>query len=112
MLDRKLTDWSSDEDEPAAASKNKYSKLVVLEGMFTLQELEEDATLLLDLKEDVRDECETMGEVTNVTLYDVSSFAALGNLLLLTSLIPNRKKKRASSRFGSRRMLPLKLASR
>lgn len=41
--------------------------------MFTLQELEEDPTLLLDLKEDVRDECEkTCGEVTNVTLYDVS----------------------------------------
>lgn len=41
--------------------------------MFTLQELEDDATLLLDLKEDVRDECETMGDVTNVTLYDVRS---------------------------------------
>lgn len=40
--------------------------------MFTLQELEEDPTLLLDLKEEVRDECETMGEVTAVTLYDVS----------------------------------------
>lgn len=40
--------------------------------MFTLKELEEDATLLLDLKEEVRDECESMGEVTNVTLYDVS----------------------------------------
>jgi len=39
--------------------------------MFTLKELEEDATLLLDLKEDVREECETIGEVTNVTLYDV-----------------------------------------
>lgn len=38
--------------------------------MFTLQELDEDATLLLDLKEDVREECETLGTVTNVTLYD------------------------------------------
>lgn len=71
---RKLTDWSSDDEDATAAAKAKakYSKLVVLQGMFTLQELEEDATLLLDLKEDVRDECETMGEVTNVTLYDVS----------------------------------------
>jgi HIV Tat-specific factor 1 len=40
--------------------------------MFTLQELEEDASLLLDLKEEVRDECSTLGEVTNVVLYDVS----------------------------------------
>jgi len=42
--------------------------------MFTLVELDEDPTLLLDLKEEVRDECEKLGEVTNVTLYDVSRF--------------------------------------
>lgn len=40
--------------------------------MFTQQELEKDPTLLLDLKEDVREECEGIGKVTNVTLYDVS----------------------------------------
>jgi len=39
--------------------------------MFSLHELEEDASLLLDLKEDVRDECSALGEVTNVVLYDV-----------------------------------------
>lgn len=39
--------------------------------MFTLEELEEDATLLLDLKEDVREECSSLGDVTNVVLYDV-----------------------------------------
>lgn len=47
------------------------SRVVVLKHMFTLQELEEDATLLLDLKEDVREECSSLGEVTNVVLYDV-----------------------------------------
>ena len=41
--------------------------------MFTLKELAEDAALLLDLKDDVRDECSTLGEVTNVVLYDVSN---------------------------------------
>lgn len=41
--------------------------------MFTLAELEEDATLLIDLKEEVREEAEGMGEVTNVAIYDVSS---------------------------------------
>lgn len=45
--------------------------MVVLKHMFTLQELAEDATLLLDLKEDVREECSSLGEVTNVVLYDV-----------------------------------------
>jgi HIV Tat-specific factor 1 len=43
--------------------------------MFTLADLEEDPTLLLELKEDVRDECETIGEVTNVVLYDVRVFS-------------------------------------
>lgn len=72
---RKLQGWSSDEDnagEAAVKAKNG-GKVVVLRGMFTLAELEEDPTLLLDLKEEVRDECEKLGEVTNVTLYDVST---------------------------------------
>jgi HIV Tat-specific factor 1 len=52
---------------------NKNSRVVVLKRMFTLEELEEDATLLLDLKEDVREECSSLGDVTNVVLYDVSA---------------------------------------
>lgn len=40
--------------------------------MFSLKELDADPTLLLDLKEDVREECSKLGEVTNVVLYDVS----------------------------------------
>lgn len=70
MSRSKLVDWSSDEEASLAAMK-KFSKTVVLKGMFTLAEIEEDATLLLDLKEEVREECETLGEVTNVTIYDV-----------------------------------------
>jgi HIV Tat-specific factor 1 len=38
--------------------------------MFTLKELEDDPSALLDIKDDVREECEKFGEVTNVTLYD------------------------------------------
>ena len=78
-MHRKLEDWD-DEDEfgpsvtanDARAIVNKNSRVVVLKHMFTLKELDEDASLLLDLKEDVREECETLGEVTNVVLYDVS----------------------------------------
>jgi len=43
--------------------------------MFTLDQLEKDPGLALELKEDVRDEAETIGTVTNVTLYDVGPFA-------------------------------------
>ncbi|GAA5930120.1 U2 snRNP complex subunit CUS2 [Sporobolomyces koalae] len=68
-LRQKLEDWSSSDEDDAKTSK-KLKGVVVLEGMFTLAELEEDPTLLLDLKEDVREECESLGTVTNVTLYD------------------------------------------
>lgn len=43
---------------------------MVLKHMFTLKDLEEDASLLLDLKTEVREECETLGDVTNVVMYD------------------------------------------
>ena len=38
--------------------------------MFTLEELEEDPAAMLDIKEDVREECAKLGEVTNVVIYD------------------------------------------
>ena len=80
MEDRKLAEWGDDdgfgpmpdpEDDINMANKN--SRVVVLKHMFTLQELREDSALLLDLKEDVREECASLGKVTNVVLYDVSS---------------------------------------
>jgi hypothetical protein len=78
----KLTGWdsgsSASEDEDShqrAPSAN--ARVVVLKYMFTLAELEEDATLLIDLKEEVREEAEGLGEVTNVTIYDVSLFSLI-----------------------------------
>ena len=56
----------------AAKAKTAGGRVVVLAHVFTLQELAEDASLLLDLKEDVREECEGLGKVTNLVLYDVS----------------------------------------
>jgi len=76
---RKLEDWDSEDEfgptltatEKFSNQANKNGRVVVLKHMFTLAELEEDPSLLLDLKEDVREECATLGEVTNVVLYDV-----------------------------------------
>lgn len=68
-LRSKLADWS-DEDEKEIPRSTKFDKIVILKGMFSLHELESDPTLLLDLKEDVRDECARLGEVTNVVLFD------------------------------------------
>ncbi|KAK2463290.1 hypothetical protein APHAL10511_004945 [Amanita phalloides] len=74
-MQKKLQDWDDADgfgptiiDDSALA--NRTSRVVVLKHMFTLQELEEDASLLLDLKEDVREECSMLGEVTSVVLYD------------------------------------------
>ncbi|KAJ5717012.1 hypothetical protein N7488_002658 [Penicillium malachiteum] len=70
-LNSKLADW--DDDDPAAAlpeTNSRQDKTVILKHMFTLQELEEDVAAILDIKEDIRDECSKIGDVTNVVLYD------------------------------------------
>jgi HIV Tat-specific factor 1 len=71
-LTAKLADW--DDDEPYSVQNDpalsRWSKMVILRHMFTLQELEEDPAALLDIKEDVREECAKLGKVTNVVLYD------------------------------------------
>ena len=71
-LDAKLADW--DDDDPYQAqteTASKWDKMVVLRHMFTLQELEEDPAALLEIKEDIREECSKLGTVTNVVLYDL-----------------------------------------
>jgi HIV Tat-specific factor 1 len=63
-----LADWD-DEDVPQQ-THGRWAKMVILRHMFTLQELEEDPAALIELKEDVREECGKIGEVTNVVLFD------------------------------------------
>ncbi|KAF6841333.1 nuclear mrna splicing factor-associated [Colletotrichum plurivorum] len=67
----KLADWSDDEPSAAPVETNsKWDKTVILRHMFTLEELEEDPAALLEIKEDIREECAKLGNVTNVVLYD------------------------------------------
>ena len=47
--------------------------------MFTLEELEKEPELLIELKEDVREEAATLGEVTSVVIYDVSATNTLSH---------------------------------
>ncbi|TQS33226.1 hypothetical protein Golomagni_06436, partial [Golovinomyces magnicellulatus] len=68
-LDAKLADWDDDEPQELPGA-GKRDKMVVLQHMFTLQELEEDPAALLEIKEDIRDECSKLGAVTSVVLYD------------------------------------------
>ncbi|OBZ68180.1 Splicing factor U2AF-associated protein 2 [Grifola frondosa] len=76
-MQKKLGEWDDEDgfgpaitEEDKINAANKQGRVVVLKHMFTLKELDEDTSLLLDLKEDVRDECSSLGEVTNVVLYD------------------------------------------
>ncbi|EIW83023.1 hypothetical protein CONPUDRAFT_52939 [Coniophora puteana RWD-64-598 SS2] len=76
-MQKKLQEWDDDDgfgpsktEEDNSQALNKNSRVVVLKHMFAIEDLEKDATLLLDLKEDVREEASTLGEVTNVVLYD------------------------------------------
>ncbi|KAF9227486.1 hypothetical protein BS17DRAFT_806604 [Gyrodon lividus] len=76
-MQKKLQEWDDEDgfgptktEEDNMKISNRGSRVVVLKQMFSAKEIEEDASLLLDLKEDVRDECSTLGEVTNVVLYD------------------------------------------
>lgn len=67
---------SDDENEETGnrqPTSSRFSRIVVLKGMFKLEDLEKEPELLLELKEDVRDEAESLGTVTNVVLYDVSA---------------------------------------
>ncbi|KAI8062690.1 nuclear mRNA splicing factor-associated protein [Gongronella butleri] len=68
QLNRKL-DWV---EEETGKKSEKFAKIVILKNMYTQKELDDEPTLLLELKEDVREECERLGEVTNVILYDKS----------------------------------------
>lgn len=70
-MDAKLADWS-DDDVPVSVApvSSKKDKTVVLQHMFTQQELEEDPAALLEIKEDIREECSKLGTVTSVVLYD------------------------------------------
>jgi HIV Tat-specific factor 1 len=73
-LDAKLADWDDDDDGPFSAQLETNAvkeRVVILRHMFTLRELEEDAAAMLEIKEDIRDECAKLGTVTNVVLYDL-----------------------------------------
>lgn len=70
-LDAKLADWDDEPSTAHIAPPLKKSRIVLLEHMFTLEELEEDPAALLEIKEDIRDECSKFGAVTNVVLYDL-----------------------------------------
>ncbi|KAL4892189.1 hypothetical protein BDV59DRAFT_180266 [Aspergillus ambiguus] len=69
-LNSKLADWDDDDPSTLPETNSRFEKVVILKHMFTLKELDEDPAAILDIKEDIREECSKLGEITNVVLYD------------------------------------------
>ncbi|SLM41302.1 nuclear mrna splicing factor-associated [Lasallia pustulata] len=69
-LNNKLADWDDDDPSALPDTSSRWDKVVILKHMFTLAELEEDPAAILDIKEDIREECAKLGDVTNVVLFD------------------------------------------
>jgi HIV Tat-specific factor 1 len=70
-LDARLADWSDDEPSAIQETSSRFDKVVILKHMFSLAELADDPAAILDIKEDIREECSKLGEVTNVVLFDM-----------------------------------------
>lgn len=47
-------------------------KTVIIKNVFRPEEFEKDITLILDYSNDMKSECTKCGEVTKVTVHDVS----------------------------------------
>ncbi|KAL8873174.1 MAG: hypothetical protein Q9174_001310 [Haloplaca sp. 1 TL-2023] len=73
MSGSKLADWDDDDPQAIRDTSSRWDKVVILKHLFTVQELEEDPAAMLDIKEDLREECEKIASVTNVVLYDKES---------------------------------------
>lgn len=87
-MKQKLADWGEGEAEASSngASASKlpkadlikrkiWDKTVVIENMFRLDELHRDPALELDLKQDIQEECDTLGigtDITKIVIYDES----------------------------------------
>lgn len=69
-MNSRLADWDDDDPQVVQETSSKWDKVVIIKHMFTLEELEEDPAVMLEIKEDIREECEKLGPVSNVQLFD------------------------------------------
>ena len=70
LLRSRLADWDDDDPQALPETSSRFDKVVVLTKMFTLADLAEDAHAASDITEDVREECEKLGAIANITLFD------------------------------------------
>ncbi|PYH99383.1 putative nuclear mRNA splicing factor-associated protein [Aspergillus ellipticus CBS 707.79] len=103
-LNSKLADWDDDDVAAIPETNSRFEKVVILKHMFTLKELDEDPAAILDIKEDIRDECSKLGEVTNVVLYDKESDGVVSVRFLEPEAARNCVKMMDGRFFGGTRV--------
>ncbi|EMD01021.1 hypothetical protein BAUCODRAFT_20991 [Baudoinia panamericana UAMH 10762] len=69
-MNSRLADWDDDDPQALPDTSSRWDKVVILKGMFTLEELKDDPHATSDIKADVTEEAEKFGTVSSVTLYD------------------------------------------
>ena len=60
------------DDKAARKRLEKLSKMVILRHMFRKEDIARDVSLMAEIKADLLDECEKIGTVTKIDLYDLS----------------------------------------
>lgn len=75
QMNARLADWDDDDPqvlEEEAKPASKWDKTVIVKHMFTLEGLEKEPELIVELPEDIRDQArdEEWGEVLHVEIYD------------------------------------------
>ncbi|KAK3113711.1 hypothetical protein LTR53_008714 [Teratosphaeriaceae sp. CCFEE 6253] len=69
-MNNRLADWDDDDPQALPDTSSRWDKLVILSHMFTPEVLASDPYAISDITEDVREECEKLGTVANITLFD------------------------------------------
>ncbi|KAK0940812.1 hypothetical protein LTR29_007693 [Friedmanniomyces endolithicus] len=72
-MNNRLADWDDDDPQALPETSSRWDKVVILSKMFTLAELAADPHAISDITEDVREECEKLGQIANITLFDLEA---------------------------------------
>lgn len=83
IVKRKLNDWddndpgslNNDHSKTSDIKRRIWDKMVVIENMFRTEELKNDPSLELDLREDIEEECGRLGiveDISKISFFDLS----------------------------------------
>ncbi|XP_078272665.1 17S U2 SnRNP complex component HTATSF1 [Rhinoraja longicauda] len=68
LMQKKLLDWRP--EKKPGETRFRHERVIILRNMFHPTDFEADATILTEIQEDLRVECEKFGQVKKVLLFD------------------------------------------